>query len=1033
MSNDGPGPEFELDNHLRGLILTSQPSQTEAVGPSMGARGYSAGARGSSMHWDDYAPSEGPPHAALDSQRGPHPLKSSRRRPNQARRRQIDTEMSVYMASPQNPSHAFQQRALQHNEVVCHRLNIRGGMLSTGDIVGRQLPECRRELNVQSAAPYNSASSPIPILSETHMNAPHHSNRPVPGQLLPPQAAQYLPTTSPQTYGRQSTNPYEIANETALLDKLCHEVIWNTEIELHEIARKEKFRQKVEVICKQVISDHEYQHGVSSNFPKSSVELKCFGSMSSGFATRSSDMDLGLLSPLSGIQPDSPKSPIPRLIEKALLEAGYGARLLSRARVPIIKLCETPSEALRSALLAERTKWENGFDTNATEGYVDQFQELDGHIDVANAVKGVEVLDIDPVCTKFQLPPGQTHGGEEAELKQTPNSSLKAYYCLAKRVLRRSGGRDIIGCKQHEFRSSDWAILNRICRAFVRGLYDDLLRHQLESRFSLSFESRGTGSINRSLAGVFTQVEGERLLLDWQLSPAKDALQGSSGRIDRIIRNWEEVQNKIHYGDDPFTYNKELQSACELLRCQPEFELMQLAQKPKETPTEYYHRTCRLVCKLEESVLHDFCYKEQRLVLMYIMGIDDESIRHTMTLANASGNTSFDELGQKHQCLQLAHVLERAIRHQSYDQSLTGDISEYIQLLRKPLAKVHLSGQAAFRIPVTKQLLPILSRIRLLPDPRTLEINQSRGSCRDPLEFPNSGVGVQCDINFSPHLALLNTRLLRCYSLTDPRVRPIVLFIKRWAKVRGINSGYRGTLSSYGFVLMVLHFLVNVSKPFVCPNLQHLAPSTSETGSGTVNQDHATVRGYNVQFWQNEPEISCLAANCQLTHNTETIGQLIRGFFEYFAQSGPMGHGLGRGFDWGRDVLSLRTHGGLLTKQEKGWTGAKTVIEGRSPTPSLDSAQNGNSTHVKEIRHRYLFAIEDPFELDHNVARTVTHNGIVTIRDEFRRAWRLIRTSSRGWSGDLLSDLTKPIDEPDSFEQLLQEIHGPKELWQRFK
>jgi hypothetical protein len=48
------------------------------------------------------------------------------------------------------------------------------------------------------------------------------------------------------------------------------------------------------------------------------------------------------------------------------------------------------------------------------------------------------------------------------------------------------------------------------------------------------------------------------------------------------------------------------------------------------------------------------------------------------------------------------------------------------------------------------------------------------------------------------------------------------------------------------------------------------------------------------------------------------------------------------------------------------------------------------------VRQRYLFAIEDPFELDHNVARPVTHNGIVTIRDEFRRAWRILLSIGAG-------------------------------------
>ena len=83
---------------------------------------------------------------------------------------------------------------------------------------------------------------------------------------------------------------------------------------------------------------------------------------------------------------------------------------------------------------------------------------------------------------------------------------------------------------------------------------------------------------------------------------------------------------------------------------------------------------------------------------------------------------------------------------------------------------------------------------------------------------------------------------------------------------------------------------------------------------------------------------------------------------------------------WTQDTLSLRTIGGIIPKRAKGWTGAKTeVVDLSGPGPQ-----------TKEIRQRYLFAIEDPFETDHNIARTVVHNGIVAIRDEFRRAHTLI-------------------------------------------
>jgi terminal uridylyltransferase len=250
-----------------------------------------------------------------------------------------------------------------------------------------------------------------------------------------------------------------------------------------------------------------------------------------------------------------------------------------------------------------------------------------------------------------------------------------------------------------------------------------------------------------------------------------------------------------------------------------------------------------------------------------------------------------------------------------------------------------------------------------------------------PLDFPKSGVGIQCDINFSNILGIHNTHLLRCYSACDPRVRPMVLFIKSWAKRRKINSSYSGTLSSYGWVLMVLHYLVNVVQPPVCPNLQLGWRPQPELQSPEQMFHGLEIDGYTVRFWRNEQEIMRAAYDGQLTRNTQTLGALLRGFFHYYAN--PPMYGIPYNqrppqFHWTNEVLSLRTPGGILTKQEKGWTGAKTT-----------------NMAGKEVRHRYLFAIEDPFELDHNVARTVTHHGIVAIRDEFRRAWRILSAIGR--------------------------------------
>lgn len=70
---------------------------------------------------------------------------------------------------------------------------------------------------------------------------------------------------------------------------------------------------------------------------------------------------------------------------------------------------------------------------------------------------------------------------------------------------------------------------------------------------------------------------------------------------------------------------------------------------------------------------------------------------------------------------------------------------------------------------------------------------------------------ISCDIGFENRLALENTRLLLSYAMVDPpRLRTLVLFLKVWTKRRKLNSPYTGTLSSYGYTLMVLFFLTQV-------------------------------------------------------------------------------------------------------------------------------------------------------------------------------------------------------------------------------
>ena len=51
------------------------------------------------------------------------------------------------------------------------------------------------------------------------------------------------------------------------------------------------------------------------------------------------------------------------------------------------------------------------------------------------------------------------------------------------------------------------------------------------------------------------------------------------------------------------------------------------------------------------------------------------------------------------------------------------------------------------------------------------------------------------------------------------RVRPLVMAVKTWAKKVGINDASCQTISSYGWTLMVIHFLQFRARPKVLPPL----------------------------------------------------------------------------------------------------------------------------------------------------------------------------------------------------------------------
>ncbi|SPO03192.1 related to caffeine-induced death protein 1 Cid1 [Cephalotrichum gorgonifer] len=731
-------------------------------------------------------------------------------------------------------------------------------------------------------------------------------------------------------------------------------------------------------------------------------------------------MDLGLLSPMSLVPPDAPGSAVPRLIEKAFLDAGLGARLLPRTRVPIIKLCENPPAQLLSDLRTEREKWDSGVG-----------------VEDAGASEEPRAEEASPSPSKTMAMP------RDVSLSQGETQTLSAYYASAKRLLRKLGGHDLTASNHRNFTGEDCDLLVALSRAFLSGLRDETLRKRLDASPALQLGHVADAQNLRSLLGIYTCVEGEAIMMHWECSPVKERTDELERAVAGAFKSWKILQGKIVPGLHSIHHTKELQVSLERLKKFPSVQLVVLEQGQNESATQYSDRAARLLSELIPRSPDSGSGVGPEVLARYIYGIRNSDVRSGVAdLSRILGdNFSLHVAARRHKALQLAHDLEKAQAAGFYPDAARDAVTHYVSLLRDPIQRVvSTDGSQEWGIPITDVSTQILATIRSLRPWDTYS---------DKFEIPKTGVGVQCDINFSAHLALQNTLLLRCYSHTDPRVRPLILFVKHWAKVRSINTPYRGTLSSYGYVLMALHFLVNVAKPFVCPNLQKLAPPPPLGLSPAQLEETVHCKGRDIRFWRDEREILQLARENRLNQNRQSVGELLRGFFEYYAHGGALSTLPGRGFDWGREVLSLRTAEGILSKQTKGWTGAKTTTivqdlpaEPGLPTeapkngplspaagavPELPSQPPQKSREVREVRHRYLLAIEDPFELDHNVARTVTHNGVVSIRDEFRRAWRIIQSAGAGREDeDLLCpvDTAGKADEGEAFVSLLADIHG---------
>ncbi|BGP19664.1 hypothetical protein JCM10213v2_007760 [Rhodosporidiobolus nylandii] len=151
---------------------------------------------------------------------------------------------------------------------------------------------------------------------------------------------------------------------------------------------------------------------------------------------------------------------------------------------------------------------------------------------------------------------------------------------------------------------------------------------------------------------------------------------------------------------------------------------------------------------------------------------------------------------------------------------------------------------------------------------------------------------IEADLNTNERLGVFNSRLINSYCNLHPVVRPLSVFIKFWAKQRGLNnpSGTPTTFSSYTLILMIIAYLQTLN---LLPNLQS-ASLIEQTGTertrffstpkGRSKRYKRIVRsvGWDVTFVEYDegpPE--------GYEPREVDIVELARGFFRYYGGPDP--------------------------------------------------------------------------------------------------------------------------------------------------
>ncbi|KAI8852944.1 hypothetical protein BC829DRAFT_33624 [Chytridium lagenaria] len=139
-------------------------------------------------------------------------------------------------------------------------------------------------------------------------------------------------------------------------------------------------------------------------------------------------------------------------------------------------------------------------------------------------------------------------------------------------------------------------------------------------------------------------------------------------------------------------------------------------------------------------------------------------------------------------------------------------------------------------------------------------------------KFVDPFLKLSCDVNVGNMLGIQNSKLISTYLSLDPRVHPLIMLIKHWAKAREINNpSGGGTLSSYAYALMVINFLQ--IRGFL-PSLQELYSAPERKWLTTRVQERPRIKNRKFNHYRfKDNDKARKTKNSENSQDLETAGE----------------------------------------------------------------------------------------------------------------------------------------------------------------